>query len=285
MMNRINRTIEKAKSEGRLAFIGLLPIIPESMEKTLETARTIIDAGLDIAMVHIPNWFPWMEGGTLQKAARNPRHAGVTREDMFRFIRALRSEYPDLPIMDMTLFDTALTMGIEHFTDLSEAADVDGYDLPDYPLFQTNDKYGFYDWCLKHNRHLILDVSYEEAIAQKGTIEYELLSETCDKARGFMFVMNAPGGKSGSNEKLSDEQLSNAVNRVKSILREKGNSETSVSVVCGISSADDLEKVKKSGAESFMIGSAYVKMILDGKPLSDVSEYIKSISRMCAIKE
>lgn len=281
MTNRINRTIDKAKQEKRLAFIGLVPILPESLERTLEVAKVIIDSGVDIAMVHIPNWFPWMEGGTLQKAARNPRHAGVTREDIFRFIKRLREEYPDLPIMDMTLFDTAMTMGIDKFIKLSEKADVDGYDLPDYPLFQTNDKFAFHKWCLDNNRHLILDVSYEECVSKEGTIEYELLDETCKNARGFMFVMNAPGGKSGSNEKLSDEQLRNAVLRAKSRLKENNNLDTTVSVVCGISSAQDLEKVKNSSAESFMIGSAYIKMLLDGEPLDDISAYIKGIKEMC----
>lgn len=281
MSNRINLAIAKAKSEHRLAFIGLLPIMAESFEKTMEVADMIIASGVDIAMVHLPNWFPWMEGGTLQVAARRPRNAGVKREDMFRFIKALREKYPDLPILDMSLYDTAMTMGQERFLELSEAAEVDGYDLPDYPLFQTNDRFGLYKWCIEHERHLILDVSYEEAIAEEGTIEYELLDETCEKARGFMFVMNAPGGKSGSNEKLSDDQLAAAVKRVKDKLAEKGNTETTVSVVCGISSGEDLEKIKYAKAESFMIGSAYIKMILEGKPLEEVSEYIKGISEMC----
>ena len=281
MSNRINEVIAQAKAEKRLAFIGLLPIMPESFEKTMEVADMIIASGVDIAMVHLPNWFPWMEGGTLQIAARRPRNAGVTREDMFRFIRALREKYPSLPILDMSLYDTAMTMGQERFLQLSEEAEVDGYDLPDYPLFQTNDRFGFYQWCLDHERHLILDVSYEEAIAEEGTIEYELLNETCEKARGFMFVMNAPGGKSGSNVKLSEEELAAAVKRVRGLLAEKGNSETTISVVCGISSGEDLHRVKTAGAESFMIGSAYIKMILEGEPLEKVSAYIRSIREMC----
>ena len=281
MSNRINETINNAKKNGRLAFIGLLPIMPESLDKTMEIADMIIASGVDIAMVHIPNWFPWMEGGTLQVAARRPRNAGVKREDIFRFIKKLREKYPDLPILDMTLFDTALTMGQDNFIELSQIADVDGYDLPDYPLFQSNDKFGFHKWCLENNRHLILDVSYQEAIANPNTIEYELLEETCENAGGFVFVMNAPGGKSGSSIKLTNEELKKAVSNVKTKLIEKGNFDTSVSVVCGISDANDLKKVKESGAESFMIGSAYIKMILEGKPLKEVSEYISSISKMC----
>lgn len=281
MSNRINDTINKAKSENRLAFIGLLPIMPESMEKTMEIADLIISSGVDIAMVHLPNWFPWMEGEILQIAAKRPRHAGIRREDMLSFIKKLREKYPNLPILDMSLYDTVLTMGQDCFLALSEEGDVDGYDLPNYPLFQTNDKFGFHKWCLEYERHLILDVSYEETIAEEGTIEYELLDETCEKARGFVFVMNAPGGKSGSNEKLNNEQLKNAVNHVKQKLAEKSNTDTTVSVVCGISSAEDLEKVKVSGAESFMIGSAYIKMILENRPLEEIGTYIRDISDMC----
>jgi len=169
MRNRIETAIENAQNEGRVAFIGLCPIDPWSMEKTAETADVLVASGVDILMVHIPNWFPWMEGDVLQKAAKAPRNAGVTREAIFSFMSTLRKRYPDLPMIAMTLYDTVLTMGQETFLRLSEEADLDGFDLPNYPLFYTNDKFGFYEECRRRGRHLILAISYELSVSEKGS--------------------------------------------------------------------------------------------------------------------
>ncbi|MGI6607641.1 MAG: tryptophan synthase subunit alpha [Erysipelotrichaceae bacterium] len=281
MTNRINRVIEQAQKENRLAFIGLAPIMPQSMEKSLEVVDMLVESGVDIMMVHIVNWMPWMEGRTLQTAARIPRHAGITREDIFKFIKKIREKYPAMPIIDMTLYETALTMGQDRFLKLSEDAEVDGYDLPNYPLLQTDDKYGLYKWCIDNDRHLILNISYEEAMSVPGTIDYKLLEETCRLSRGFVFVMNAPGGQSGSDKKLTNQQLKEAVANVKNMMKAKGNNDCTVSIVCGIRNEEDLNKLKESKAESFMIGSAYIDMILEGKPLEEVAKYVKSIREMC----
>lgn len=285
MRNRIETVIENAQKEGRVAFIGLVPIDPVSMERTRAVADMMIASGVDIIMVHVPNWMPWMEGGVLQLAARAPRNAGVTRDQIFGFMAQLRGAYPELPIIVMSLYDTAATMGQDHFLDLAEKADVDGFDLPNYPLISTGDKFGLYRWCLDQDRHLILAISYELATAPEGTREYAMLREMAAKARGFAFVMNAPGGQSGSSVKLSDEQLSAAVARVKAVMAQEGNTDCSVSIVCGISNQEDVDKVKRSGAASFMIGSAYVKYLQEGKSLEEVSEYLKSIRAMCAYGE
>ncbi len=285
MSNRIDKAIARAQAEGRVAFIGLVPIDPDSMERTRAVADMMIASGVDIVMVHIPNWMPWMEGGVLQLAARAPRNAGVTREQIFAFIKQLRAAYPEVPLIDMTLYDTAATMGQGRFLQLSAEADVDGFDLPNYPLIRTGDRFGLYQYCLEHDRRLILAISYELATAPEGTPEYEMLCEMARRARGFAFVMNAPGGQSGSSVKLTRRELADAVSRVKAVMAQEGNDRCTVSIVCGISSREDVEKVKRSGAASFMIGSAYVKYLQEGRPLEEVSQYLKGIRAMCAYGE
>ncbi len=280
MTDRITDTIRRAQANGRVAFIGLVPIEPDSMAHSLRIADAMVQSGVDILMAHIPNWIPWMEGKALQRAAQEPRNAGISREQIFDFIKALRNQHPQVPIINMTLYDTALTMGQDTFFRLSEEADVDGFDIPNYPLVSTEDKFGFYEQCLKQGRHLILAISYEIATAKEGTQEYQMLLEMAKRARGFAFIMNAPGGKSGSDVKLSNEELRSAVQRVKSVMKAQGN-DCYTSIVCGISGKEDLIKVKHSGAESFMIGSAYIQMLQDGKSLEEVSSYLQGIRNMC----
>lgn len=285
MRNRIDEAIARAQAENRVAFIGLVPIDPESMDRTRAVADMMIASGVDIIMVHLPNWMPWMEGSVLQLAAKAPRNAGVTREQIFAFIKELRQAYPRVPLIDMSLYDTAATMGQDRFLQLSADADVDGFDLPNYPLLSTGDKFGLYRYCLENDRHLILAISYELATAPEGTREYEMLREMAKRGRGFVFVMNSPGGQSGSDVKLTDRELSDAVARVKAIMAQEGNDHCTVSIVCGISSQEDVEKVKRSGAASFMIGSAYVKYLQEGRSMEEVSEYLKGIRAMCSYGE
>ena len=280
MSNRIEEAIREAQADGRVAFIGLVPIEPDSAEHSLRIADVMVRSGVDILMAHIPNWIPWMEGKSLQRAAQEPRNAGITRNQIFDFIKTLREKHPNTPIINMTLYDTVLTMGQDAFVALSNDADVDGFDIPNYPLVSTDDKFGFYKQCLNDERHLILAISYEIATSKEGTEEYQMLLEMARMARGFAFVMNAPGGKSGSDVKLSDEELRAAVQRVKDVMKAQGN-DCYTSIVCGISGKDDIDKVKHSGAQSFMIGSAYIQMLQDGKTLEEVSDYLNSIRKMC----
>lgn len=278
-MNRIDVTLGKLANKNELAFIGLAPISPCSQAESVEIGKMLVDAGVDILMIHLPNCLPWMEGAVLQKAAKLPRNAGVTRKEMFEFAGEMRCLYPDLPIIAMSLFDTVLTMGMEEFIDLAISADIDGFDLPNYPLSYIGDQYGFYRRTLEIERHLILAISYELALAPEGTRQFQLLSEMIDNSRGFSFVMNAPGGQSGSSAKLSKEQLTQAVSRTKNLLRQAHNP-SAIAIVCGISGPEDIAKVRASGAQSFMIGSAYIKELMDGADLGRVSQYIQGIKAM-----
>lgn len=278
-MNRIDRTMRALSQRGETAFIGLAPISPNSMEESIEIGKMLVESGVDILMIHLPNFMPWMEGPVLQTAARLPRNAGVSRHQVFAFAGEMRKLYPDLPLIVMTLYDTVMTMGQEEFLRLSEEMDIDGFDVPNYPLSYLGDAPGFYRSTLEMGKHLILAISYELATSQEGTREYELLTEIVENSRGFSFVMNAPGGQSGSSVKLSGEQLRDAVQRTQGLLRQ-ANNPSAIAIVCGISEPEDIATVRASGAESFMIGSAYVKMLLGGASLGTVSEYIKSIKAL-----
>lgn len=76
MSNRIDKAIARAQAEGRVAFIGLVPIDPDSMERTRAVADMMIASGVDIVMVHIPNWMPWMEGGRPPAGGPGPQKRG-----------------------------------------------------------------------------------------------------------------------------------------------------------------------------------------------------------------
>ncbi len=275
-MNRIDVTLRRLSQRGELAFIGLAPISPNSMEESIEIGTMLVESGVDILMFHLPNFMPWMEGTVLQTAARRPRNAGVTRHQVFEFAGEMRKRYPNLPIIAMTLYDTVMTMGMDEFLDLSVKMNIDGFDLPNYPLSYLGDAPGFFQRTLELERHLILAISYELATSQEGTREYQLLSEIIKNSRGFSFVMNAPGGQSGSSVKLSGEELTEAVQRTQCLLRQ-ANNPSAIAIVCGISSADDIATVRASGAESFMIGSAYIDKLLKGASLKTVSDYVKGI--------
>lgn len=278
-MNRIDVTLRTLSQRGESAFIGLAPMSPNSMEESIEIGKMLVESGVDILMLHLPNFMPWMEGTVLQTAARLPRNAGVTRHKVFELAGEMRKLYPDLPLIIMSLFDTVMTMGMDEFFRLSDEMDIDGFDLPNYPLSYLGDAPGFYSRALAVERHLILAISYELAMSREGTREYELLTEIIENSRGFSFVMNAPGGQSGSSNKLTGEQLTKAVQRTQGLLRQVNNP-SAIAVVCGISEPDDIAKVRASGAESFMIGSAYIKSLLEGSSLDSVSNYIRSIKAL-----
>ena len=277
-MNRIDKTFKNLKKSKEIAFIGLVPASLPPFTSSIELADTMIESGTNILMVHLPNFIPWMEGPVLQKAAKKPRLNGIKREHVFELASVLRKKYPYLPLLIMTLYDSVFTIGQDKFMELSLKADVDGFDIPNYPIYHNNDELGFYEKAKENNLHCIIPVSHEVATSKEGSREYDMLLKIVKNAGGFLFVMNAPGGKSGSKDTLSTEDLKGAVDRVKTLL-EKENNTCTISVVCGISSPKDVKKVVAAGAHSFMIGSAYVKKLQMGESLESIGKYIKSIKK------
>ncbi|MCK4255859.1 tryptophan synthase subunit alpha [candidate division WOR-3 bacterium] len=278
MTNRIDITFKRLKENNEVGFIGLVPASLPPFTESIELAKTMVEAGTNILMVHLPNFIPWMEGPVLQKAARKPRWEGLKREQVFEFSTVLREKYPELPLLIMTLYDSVFTMGQDRFLELSMEAGVDGFDIPNYPISYSNDELNFYRKAKENGIYCIIPISYEVATAAEETKEYQMLLKIVKNAGGFLFVMNAPGGKSGSKDKLSTAELKGAIERIKGLLQESGNPCT-VSVVVGISTPDDVKKVVKAGAESFMIGSAYIKKLQNGESLKGIGSYISDIKK------
>ena len=93
----VEGTIRAARAEGRAALVGYLPAGFPTVARSVETIRTLADAGVDLIEVGLPYSDPVMDGPTIQAAAevalarrdapaRGGRHLG--------FARALVHEMP-----------------------------------------------------------------------------------------------------------------------------------------------------------------------------------------------
>ena len=74
----------KCREENRSALIGYLPVGYPTLEGSLTSFRTMVDAGCDIIEVGVPYSDPVMDGPTIQEAADLALTNGVRVRDVFR---------------------------------------------------------------------------------------------------------------------------------------------------------------------------------------------------------
>ncbi len=114
----VEGTIRAARAEGRAALVGYLPAGFPTVERSIETIRTLVDSGVDVVEVGLPYSDPVMDGPTIQAAAEVALAAGTRTADVFRVVAAAAELAPTLV---MTYWNPVERYGVERF-----AADLAG---------------------------------------------------------------------------------------------------------------------------------------------------------------
>ena len=67
--SKLGPVFARCRDEGRSALIGYLPVGFPTVDESLTSFRTMVDAGCDIIEVGVPYSDPVMDGPTIQDAA------------------------------------------------------------------------------------------------------------------------------------------------------------------------------------------------------------------------
>jgi tryptophan synthase alpha chain len=98
---RIASAFERARDDGRAAFIPYVVAGYPDAETSLEIALAVADAGADVLEVGLPYSDPLADGATLQRASGVALAAGATLEHSLRLIERIAAARPDLPLVPM----------------------------------------------------------------------------------------------------------------------------------------------------------------------------------------
>jgi tryptophan synthase alpha chain len=274
-MNRVDKMFSQLEARGEGALMCYLPQSGSNYRYSMEIIDAYVEGGVDMIELCIPGGAPWLDGAPMQMHHKTDFETGVNTERAFELAALVRARYPDLPVLPMGYTSAVVHTGVDRFIELAKAADIDGFELPDYPAYKANDPLGFHRKMREKN---MWNVNFIDGIslAPEGTPEYELLTSIVSDAKGFLF-MTATAGVTGGTGAIALEHLTKSVARIHEV-QAKVNHPCPVLVGFGLTTPEHIDQVIHIvKADAVVVGSAVSRLINRHETPEVILQFIRAL--------
>jgi tryptophan synthase alpha chain len=256
--SQLAECLEKARAEGRAALIAYVPVGYPSVDESIEAMRAAVAAGADVVEVGVPYSDPGMDGPVIQQAVDVAVRAGVGMADVLRAVAAV-ADAGAVPVI-MSYWNPIERYGVERFaTDLAAAGGA-GAITPDLIPEEAG------DWIAAAER---ADLDRVFLVAPSST-DARLRSTTA-ACRGFVYAASTMG-VTGTRATVSD-----AAEKLVARTRE-ARPDLAVCVGLGVSTGAQAAEVA-AFADGVIVGSAYVRELLEGRGADGVRRLSEELAR------
>jgi tryptophan synthase alpha chain len=257
-VSELAQRIEAAKAEGRAALIGYLPVGYPDVDTSIEAMVAMVEAGADVVEIGVPYSDPGMDGPVIQQAVDVAVRAGVGLRDVLRAVEAV-SQAGAVAVV-MSYWNPIERYGVQRFaTDLAAAGGA-GAITPDL----IPDEAG--EWLSAAEA---TDLDRVFLVAPSST-ETRLRSTTA-ACRGFVYAASTMG-VTGTRSTVSD-----AAEKLVARTREV-RPDLAVCVGLGVSDGAQAAEVA-AFADGVIVGSAYVREMLEGRGAEGVRSLTADLAR------
>ena len=149
--NAVDRTFERLRAAGRLAFIPYLTAGYPDVESALVLGQTLAAHGADLLELGVPFSDPIGDGPTIQRSSSVALARGMTVRGALKLAGAL-VQSTGKPLVLMGYFNPILRYGLARFCADAAAAGVAGLIVPDLPVEESDE---LQDSCHAHGMHLV----------------------------------------------------------------------------------------------------------------------------------
>jgi tryptophan synthase alpha chain len=243
---------------------GLLSVYLTAGYPDLDRSRlafeAAIEGGADWLEVGIPFSDPVADGPMLQRASAAALRAGTKVGEALAVARAVRARHPDIPLVAMTYANLVQRHGWRGFAGALRDAGLDGLIVPDVPLEEA--------------------APLREALASAGLAHIPLVTPTTDEGRmaaiaktatGFLYVVSNVGVTGqGDVGKLVASTLARA---------RKAAASVPLVVGFGVSTAADVGRLHRLGAQGVIVGSHVVHALERGEDVARTVAALKGAPR------
>ncbi len=252
-MGRIGDRFKRRKAERRPAFVPFLTAGDPSIERTVEAALELEEAGADVLELGVPFSDPLADGPVIQRSSERALARGVTLEDVLGAVRRIRKR-SELPLLLFSYFNPLLQRGLERLASEAAEAGVDGVLVTDLPPEEAG------DW-IQAARGADLDTVF----LASPTSPADRLRRVAEASRGFIYAISRTG-VTGERQALSAEAAP-LVERLRGL--------TNVPVALGFGLSTP-EQVAEAGrvADGVVVGSALVRF-LEEQPEGDLGARVR----------
>ena len=249
MTSRLGERIDAAKAEGRAALIGYLPVGYPDVDTSIAAMVAAIEEGADALEVGVPYSDPGMEGPVIQEAMDVAVRAGVGLRDVLPAVRAVAAA-GGVPVV-MSYWNPIERYGVDRFADDLAAAGGAGAITPDL----IPDEAGA--WIAASDR-----TGLDRVFLVAPSSTDARLAATVAASRGFVYAASTMG-VTGTRATVSTA-AGELVARTRPVA-----GDLPICVGLGVSNGDQAAEVA-GFADGVIVGSAYVREMLDGRGAAGV---------------
>ncbi|HRE80527.1 MAG TPA: tryptophan synthase subunit alpha [Opitutaceae bacterium] len=263
-MDRITDTFTRAQAEKRAAFVAYLCAGDPDFDTSLAACRTLLKNGVDVLELGVPFSDPLADGLTNQLAAQRALASGMTAERVFALVKAVRAEFPTVPIVFYTYYNLVFSNGSEAYLKAAREAGVDGMLTLDLPPEEATELSA-----------LARAQGIKTVFIVAPTTPQSRLKTITGAATGFIYYVSREG-VTGVRDSVADN-ISTAVAQIKAVTR------LPVVVGFGISKREHVATVAQH-ADGVVVGSALVNCIRAnlGKP-DAITQQLQTVAKDLAV--
>jgi tryptophan synthase alpha chain len=247
----------KTRSENRAALIAYIPAGFPTIKDCHRVVQAFIDGGVDAIEIGFPYSDPVMDGPTIQAAAVTALNNGTTAADVLDALEV--ATQAGIPSVVMTYWNPIEKFGVDKFAAAIAAHGGSGVIHPDITIEESD------GWLAAASESEINPIY----VVAPSTSD-ERLAKVTAKAGGFIYAASIMGVTGARTSVLSAAE--DLVSRVRKV------SDLPVAVGLGVSTREQAKDIARY-ADGVIVGSAFVKAILDAPSLEDGLAAVTALAR------
>jgi tryptophan synthase alpha chain len=239
-MTRISRRFEVLKQEGRKAFVAFVTAGDPSLQRTVEVALDLEQAGVDVLELGVPFSDPLADGPVIQRASERALANGTTLAAVLGVVREIRRR-SELPLVLFSYVNPLLRYGLPRLAKEAREAGVDGVLVTDLPPEEAR------EWL-----PIARDADLDTVFLAAPTSSPERLRRAAEASRGFVYAVSRTG-VTGEREALSEDACP-------LVARLREMSDQPVALGFGVSTPEHVAQAA-AVADGVVVGSALVRAL------------------------
>ena len=257
-MSRIDSTFGRLKAEDKAAFVSYIMGGDPDFDTALEIMKGLPEAGVDIIELGLPFTDPMADGPSIQLAGQRALEGGMTLAKTLDMARQFRVQDNETPIILMGYYNPIYSMGVDSFLKAAAGAGVDGLIVVDLPPEEDD------ELCLP-----TVAAGLHFIRLATPTTDDRRLPAVLQNTSGFVYYVSITGITGAAEAQAADVGPE--------VARIKAASNLPVCVGFGVKTPERASEIGRV-ADGVVVGSAIVDQIGDGKSVSDVLDFVRSLA-------
>ena len=260
-MTQLDQVMAKVRKENRAALIAYIPAGFPSQSGCAKAIQALAEAGVDAIEIGFPYSDPVMDGPVIQEAADISLKAGTKAADVFAALKVASNT--GVAAVVMTYWNPIAKYGVEKFAQSISDNGGSGVITPDLTIEESE------EWIAATTK-----IGINPIYVVAPSTNNERLRNVTAKTGGFVYAASLMG-VTGTRNTVSSG-ASELVARVRSVTN------LPISVGLGVSTREQAKSVA-AYADGVIVGSAFIKLLLDAKSEQEGLDAISHLAKELAL--